>query len=216
MFARNRSNSRGDTLIEVLFATAVFGVVAVGSLNVMNQGLSTSQRALEVALVRQEIDAQAETLRFLNSAYATAYNDGAIAGDLAAQKWQPLMGNGFLNTAERGFGLNTSGKCPTTAADLSNKIFIMNTHTAEPKLISSISLGGGFSNDSSQEITPQVEYNADNSIKFVHGIWVEAVKVAGSGVQYSIDFHIRACWDSPNDSVPITLGTIVRLYVPQL
>ena len=30
-----------------------------------------------------------------------------------------------------------------------------------------------------------------------------------------IDFHIRACWDSPGQSVPVTIGTIVRLYEPR-
>ena len=50
----------GDTLIEVMLATAVFSAVAVGCLTVMNRGLSIAQQSLESTLVRQQIDAQAE------------------------------------------------------------------------------------------------------------------------------------------------------------
>ena len=57
----------GDTLIEVMLATAVFSAVAVGCLTVMNRGLSIAQQSLESTLVRQQIDAQAEMLRFVHN-----------------------------------------------------------------------------------------------------------------------------------------------------
>lgn len=76
---------RGDTIIEVLLAVTLFSVVAVGTMAVMNRGTSTAQRSLEVTLVRHQIDAQAELLRFV---HARATGPGALASDKAA--WQSL------------------------------------------------------------------------------------------------------------------------------
>lgn len=65
----HKPSPRGDTLIEVMFAVAIFGLVAIGTISLMNKGLATTQNSLEVTMARQEIDAQAEALRFLHSAY---------------------------------------------------------------------------------------------------------------------------------------------------
>ncbi|MCD8561780.1 hypothetical protein LRY29_01800 [Candidatus Saccharibacteria bacterium] len=62
-------------MIEVLFAITVFSLVVVSALALMNQGTAASQRALEVTLVRQQIDNQAETLRFLHESYVAAYGN---------------------------------------------------------------------------------------------------------------------------------------------
>ncbi len=62
-------HKRGDTLIEVMFAVAIFGMAAIGTISLMNKGLASTQNTLETTMARQEIDAQAEALRFLHSAY---------------------------------------------------------------------------------------------------------------------------------------------------
>ena len=64
-------HKRGDTLIEVMFAVAVFGLAAVGAIALMNTGLASVQNSLETTMARQEIDAQAEALRFIHDAYLT-------------------------------------------------------------------------------------------------------------------------------------------------
>ena len=66
-----KSFFRGDTLIEVMFAVAVFGLAAVGAIALMNTGLASVQNSLETTMARQEIDAQAEALRFIHDAYLT-------------------------------------------------------------------------------------------------------------------------------------------------
>ena len=71
--AQRKNLQRGDTLIEVLFAFAVLSLVIIGALTVMNQGTLASQRSLETTLVREEIDGQATTLRFLHDAYVAKY-----------------------------------------------------------------------------------------------------------------------------------------------
>lgn len=60
---------RGDTLIEVMLAVGIFSMVAVSVVSVMSGGTSSSQTALEATLAREEIDAQAETLRFIHRGY---------------------------------------------------------------------------------------------------------------------------------------------------
>jgi hypothetical protein len=47
-------------------------------------------------------------------------------------------------------------------------------------------------------------------------MWIEAT---GQGATVNnvgyIDFYIRACWDTVGQAMPVTLGTIVRLYDPK-
>jgi hypothetical protein len=61
----------------------------------------------------------------------------------------------------------------------------------------------------------QVIYNDDSSINEAYGLWIEAVPSTVTDGTAFVDFHIRACWDSPGSSAPMTLGTIVRLYEPK-
>lgn len=67
--------SRGDTLIEVMFAIAIFSMVAMVTMNMMNDGLNTAQRTLESEMARNEIDAQAESLRFIHDNYVAEYSN---------------------------------------------------------------------------------------------------------------------------------------------
>ncbi len=60
---------RGDTLIEVLIAIAVFSLVAILSITAMNLGVTNAETSLELATARTELNAQAEALRFLHSSY---------------------------------------------------------------------------------------------------------------------------------------------------
>ena len=60
---------RGDTIIEVMFAIAVFCLVAVISIAMMNMGVAQAEGSLEVVTTRNELNAQAEALRFIHSSY---------------------------------------------------------------------------------------------------------------------------------------------------
>lgn len=60
---------KGDTLIEVTLAVGIFSMVAVAVVSVMSSSTSGAQTALESTLTREEIDAQAEALRFIQSSY---------------------------------------------------------------------------------------------------------------------------------------------------
>lgn len=217
MLVRGNIKFRGDTLIEVLFAITIFSLVAVGGLSIMNQGTATSQRALEITLVRQEIDAQAETLRFLNSSYVSAYQSGvSLSSATPAGQWQ-LMENYIINdpiaSASNFGGLNTDNSCPDPQTikgsfflDTKNAKFV-DRKTGEGTMV---------------PVDTFSQINYDSLPISAEGIWIEAVRSAAisdkNDPQYNagyLDFHIRACWDSPGQSIPVTIGTIVRLYEPR-
>lgn len=60
---------KGDTLIEVTFSIAVFSLVSVISIQIMDRDLAMIQGTLEYEMARNEIDAQAEALRFIQNSY---------------------------------------------------------------------------------------------------------------------------------------------------
>lgn len=65
------AEKRGDTIIEVMFAIAIFAAVAIISIAMMNLGVANSERSLEMSTARDELNAQAEALRFIHSSYTS-------------------------------------------------------------------------------------------------------------------------------------------------
>ncbi|NTW62089.1 type II secretion system protein [Candidatus Saccharibacteria bacterium] len=201
-----RNENRGDTIVEVMFALAIFSLVAVGSLSIMNQGAATAQRALEITLVRNEIDAQAEALRFLNSSYIANFQRGSASyTNSGAEQWRQILDN----TVTTPSAWNTASSCP----DNPSKSFVVNTRKATLVTNTSVIVPAETS-------FSQVYYDGANTMSKAEGIWIEAIDPNvttdnNQGDADYVDFHIRACWDSPGQSVPVTLGTIVRLYEPR-
>lgn len=207
-----RFRQKGDTIVEVLFAFTIFAMVAVGSLTIMNQGTATAQRSLEITLVRQQIDAQAEAIRYVHHAYVAAYQGtGSVTTGVAAE-WTKMTskatGKGADNASS--FGTTAGTVCPSTVPG--QKPFILNARTARVwGTTPAMSVPAGAS------LPPfaQVVYNDDSSVSRAYGLWIEAVPSVNNNGPGFVDFHIRACWDSPGGVTPMTLGTIVRLYEPR-
>jgi len=207
----SESSSRGDTLVEVLFSVAIFSLIAVGGLSIMNQGSATAQRSLEITLVKQQVDAQAETLRFMNSSYISAFSTGSITG--VAQQWQSMVGSIDLNNKPDASDFGDNSGCKVLMDNLAGRYyFVLNTKKAMLVDKSSIGLAKTFS---------QVNYNTSSDITSADGIWIEAIHSKPNPLNPNnqttadyIDFHIRTCWDSPGQSAPVKIGTIVRLYEP--
>lgn len=208
-----RFKERGDTLIEVLFAISVFSFVVVGSLAIMNQGTAASQRSLEITLVRQQIDAQAETLRFMHDSYVAVYQSG-IAFNTSdglttpAEEWYKMLN---LITATNKTSASGVSDCPAktpTGSFVVDPLNVRFVASADKDLP-----GTSFA---------QIEYTSAGAFTAANGLWIEAIRsgnVTGDGGNQSnvgfIDFHILACWDSAGLSQPSTQGTIVRLYEPR-
>jgi type II secretory pathway pseudopilin PulG len=203
---RRRQTRRGDTLIEVLFAVSVFSLVVVSALALMNQGTAASQRSLEMTIVRQQMDNQADTLRFLHAAYVQAYYSGidlSAAPESPAKEYYKVTRQAAANTAgASAFGSVRCGTPPEHS-------FILDTSR------------GTIVDDSTIFKKPdtfaQLVYNGSGTLVSSNGLWIEGVRTnpsSGANAGY-IDFHIRACWDTLGMSVPMNLGTIVRLYEPR-
>jgi len=202
---------RGDTIIEVLFAVAVFAMVAVGSLSIMNQGTATAQRSLEITLVRQQVDAQAEAIRYIHQAYVAAYQKGGVAPTGTAAEWPKITSKTTGKGANGASDFSAIGQtCPTTTPG--EQPFILNARTA--------TLWGttpAMSPPAGGSLPPfaQVAYNTDSSIQGAFGIWIESVPSTNPDGPGFVDFHIRACWEGAGGSTASTIGTIVRLYEPR-
>jgi len=198
--------SNGDTMIEVLFAVTIFSMVAVGGLTIMNQGAASAQRSLEVTLVRQEIDAQAEALRILYEEIITQ----RITGGAASPEWRDITTGSLSKASASVFPssmIDATGSCRNPADSGGVGVaFIMSKNATPVKLISG-------TNGRAASVYSQVRYDASGSNPIAEGIWIEAERHANATGGYT-DFHIRACWSTVGQAQPITLGTIVRLYEP--
>ena len=208
---QSSNKEHGDTIIEVLFAVTIFAMIAVGSLSIMNQGTAASQRALEITLVRQQIDAQAEAIRFIHQAYVASFQQGATPTGTAAQ-WLAMTNKTTGKGADSPsvFGLIDNGQCPSVAPG--QKPFILNARTATVSNSTPL-----MSPPAGGSLPPfaEIVYNTDSSISNAYGLWVEAIPSTNAVGPGFVDFHIRACWDGPGSGDAVTLGTIVRLYEPR-
>lgn len=82
---------RGDTLIEVAIAIAVFSLVAIGVVSVVNGSTSAAQNALEVTVTREEIDAQAEALRYIQNSYVAGGRSNSANNEKYRALWHEIV-----------------------------------------------------------------------------------------------------------------------------
>lgn len=185
---------KGDTLIEVTLAVAVFSMVMVVGIGAMNGGMARTQASLQLSLARDAMNSQAETLRYINNIYLNKYASGS--GDMFS-KWREI-------TAKAKTSATRLNNCPAyqTAFNALNAIAI-NVNDKTFPLIT------GNGKITPANTYPQLAANGATS----QGMWIEVVKPPKAGSGY-YDFHIRACWIAPGNNTPTTLGTIVRLYDP--
>lgn len=219
-------HSRGDTLIEVLCATAVLSLISVGTLIVMNQGSSLAQRSLETTQVREQIDAQAETLRFLNNSYIANHKTGDVAGDYpigsASYNWVTLRDMAKTSSTINGSYIDLGkGVCPTASvtsggSNWGGDYFVLNVKKGGLPRIFKFDTSG-VSKVRDAETFAQVRYNGADEISNVDGMWIEVIEYGGSLSSYEsyLDFNIWACWVVPGQVKPAVIGTKVRLYDPR-
>ena len=226
-----KGRKTGDTLIEVTLAVGIFSMVAIAIIAVMNGGTSSSQTALETTLTREAIDAQAEALRFIQSAYIADMNSGKDEGNFT-DLWKDITDSAVdsvqLSTpsscaelyegdlfARHAFVINVnqlSASDPTSAlveAD-SDKLVQATTY---PRLI--------FSQNQATNSDSLVDHSHYPNLYRAEGIYVLAVKdnnstnISGSGKTSAFyDFYIRACWYGNGEETPSYISTVIRLYDP--
>jgi len=198
--------SRGDTIIEVMVAFAVFAMVAIGALTVMNKGTASAQNTLETTLVRQQIDNQAETLRFLHQAYLSKPDD-MTAGSLS-DKFRSIVT--LAKTANLSQPSTYGAPCTQTIPVAATSRFALDPATG--------SMVSGILPANATSAPPYAQVKTIPTGPTAYGMWIEPVRsnaTEANGTAQYIDFHVRACWNAVSSAPQRTLGTIVRLYVPE-
>lgn len=176
-------SQRGDTIVEVLISFAVFATLAIGTTTIMSRSLAMAEQGLETTLVRQQIDAQADLLRY--------------ARDTRSDAWEQIKNNATTDAPAY-----TVDKCMND--DPAGNRFIVTRSGSDVRRssISSFAKAGYYS---------KIDYNTDTSEgMWIQAVRVNPV--AGSNALIAYDMHIRACWESVGRNTPIMIGTIVRLY----
>ena len=190
----SRNYQQGDTLIEVVLAFGIFTLAAMTTMSLINSGLATTQRSLEITLVRQQIDAQGEMLRYLR--------------DTNNSTWTALISN-LVNTP---LSLQASCQEASTLASAS-AFYVRPTVNDDPSDTTFTRQAISSSTFLSQpETYAKIDYSSGAAQS--QGIWIQAAfaqQKSGSTVK-AYDFYIHACWQSVGVSTPMTLGTIVRIY----
>ncbi len=205
---------RGDTMIEVLFAITIFSIVAVGGLTIMNKGAASAQRSLEITLVRQEMDAQAEALRMMyDEAIAEKSTSGYNGSGPATTRWQAILDKRVASATAFSDMVSTNGVNCRLPSEITGA-FVVNARTG---VIDEAPVGWNAQPSIYARIIYQ-DPSDGSAIRFAEGIWIEAIRGTSviPGVPEYTDFHIRACWSTVGQSRPVTLGTIVRLHEPSL
>lgn len=212
---------RGDTIIEVLLAITIFSLLAVGAIAVMNQGTNSAQRALEITQVRQQIDAQAEALRYVHQNYIFSLGqdqNGSVDESLSSG-WGDVREAAIAsdNDGVTAFGVNGATSCNSIPVHA----FILDARKASLSSILPLSLSDTELDASTLPPYAQVVYSPGEAgevgaIQQSYGIWIEATRAEAVNQVSYINFHIRACWENPGSGAAMTLGTIVRLYDPSV
>lgn len=232
---------RGDTMVEVLFSIAVFGLVAVISITVMNSGVYTAEATLELSMARNEIDAQSEAVRFIHNSFLSE-REFANENQEYRNLWLRLKK--YTNEADSNAVQPLSVEsCSTRYSNQASKsIFgrrtvIFNTRKIDPKnpasTIYSASENSSVFRESS--LYPRLIFHSGASdsdatlretytaLEAAEGIWVIPIKSSSTVKAFDntnqpefYDFHVYTCWAAPGRSRATTIGTIIRLYNPEL
>ena len=265
-----KRHSQGDTLIEVTIAIGIFTLIAISVVAVVSVSTSGAQSALENTLTREEVDAQAEALRFIQSAYyednknkenfgsqivAQDYKD--TKEDLYLAIWNKIVSiienNNNVDDMENIVADDVLKFNPTSCNELyedgENGKQLLKDQGAfilDLKKLGSYKEGEDvkqFAEDIVFNINegdndklfipastyPQIEYDNNDNIKSVQGIYVVGVKdvakttiVSQDGEVVNIgtdsayyDFYIRSCWYNSGSENLSKVSTSVRLRDPE-
>lgn len=233
----HQKHRRGDTLIEVAIAITVFCLISILSVSLMDRNLSTVQGSLELTMTRNEIDAQAEALRYIHDSVISEYNTG---DDTYQALWNKLTelaknpndissfdteqcrnytNNNGANYAssiarDNGFIINSRNINPKsvdeTIIQAKNNTSTFTTSSLYPRLI--FTTNGNNSANNSDQLT---ETNLYTQIARAEGIWVVAAKDGNDPSEF-VDYYIRSCWYAPGNNNPSTISTVLRLYNPDI
>lgn len=190
---------RGDTLVEVSLAIGIFSMVAIAAVSVINGSTNGAQSSLESTITREEIDGQAEALRFIQSAYIAGGQVEDARTSKYATLWQNIASRAIdisrMNNAQKDAILKYN---PTSCSELYNsgilasqKAFIINTRAMSSNNWSRIVVNYDAGTFRETPTYPRIVYNGlssdelydpanvtNYSITSAEGIYIIAVRDA--------------------------------------
>lgn len=176
---------RGETIVEAIIAFGIFSAIVTGTILIMNRGVSMAQKSLEMTLVREQVDGQAEMLRYIRNNLPLLWND--------------ITSPTRIQANPKALSPNTA-TCDTPS---SNAYFIRGIENANPLVVPTSSVANyGL---------PTTYASINHATARSSGIWVETTVAEGTN-PVAYDFRVHACWNTSGDSIPVSMGTIVRLY----
>jgi len=232
---------KGDTLVEVTLAVGIFSMIAIAIVAVMSNGVASAQTALETTLTREEIDTQAEAIRFIHSSYIASVN----------QKENPYreLWNAIVDKAKT-FELASEDSDiqsvvqfnPSSCEDLYNPTTsqtIGHAFIINPRKLASLNDPNEVVISQNQNMFrpastyPRLVYTDKTNdgegllerkeeLFSVEGIYVIAVKdynttiIGDKSSSAFYDFYIRTCWYGNKSSDASTISTVMRLYDPNI
>lgn len=186
-----RNSERGDTLVEVLIATAILGAAIVGGLTIMNFGYSIASNAVERTQVEATMNSQLSLIRYARDGYLRANQQ---ATDPASRLWVQI--NSKATT-----GVSSETVCTGSTPAPTNGFYVRDDFATLGNTGSVVDYSGTVANGLARPGT---------------GMWVEARKSrdADTTVKY-IDFYVKACWEAVGSNPQQEARTVMRLYVTQ-
>ncbi len=185
------SNQRGDTLVEVLVAIVVLGMVIVGAITIMTRGLAAGQQALEHSQVRQSVASQIQMLQILRDQYAA--NPASVNGSV----WASIVSTSNEQP------IDYTNDCTVTSAKSASAFYLQNTGTQIQQTLFDPTLKPVAAAQPGQ------------------GLWIETIRSHEDPSSPSnsirpgyIDFVVRACWQGVGSAVQEQTVTGTRLYDP--
>lgn len=194
---------RGDTIIEMVVAFAVLSLAAIVTMAIMNKGIAMSQQSLETTLVRQQMDSQAEIVRYLHSTSHPVWK--ALIGSDA------VAGNADDKLATTVLPLNDAA-CPA-AAKLKTGAVRAFYVTPTPGVLGDFTLVDvDAATYADAETYARIDYPTLSAPSKSKGVWMQVALAEDKKGVPAYDVYVHGCWYTVGQAQPRTLGTIVRLY----
>ncbi len=218
---------RGDTLIEVMFAIAVFSMVAIISITMMNSGVAGGERSLELVTARNEVNAQAEALRFIHAAYTSELVLPTCETDLSGKcqqyekLWKKIVNNAIeLSTDEKLPIPQPLNSCQEVYDDKNallreTNAFVLNTRAIGSKTSEGTYIGiheaGSDKLFSPATLGARIVYIKDDG-EFSENGDNSAEKMSSNSVLYDKVGHVEGIWDFAVKSKERADGGVPRFY----
>ncbi|MCL2002138.1 hypothetical protein FWG76_01900 [Candidatus Saccharibacteria bacterium] len=228
---------KGETIVEVMFAVAIFGAVAMVAIQMMNRGSVVAQAAVEAQQARNEMDAQASAIKFIHDGFlAEREHHNSANTDPPSRQFEELWNLITSSARTAAPPYHDNDTCTDVMSNdepfYGNQAFIINTRALRPRGAPGYDASNIVRRPSDTSfivapIYPRLVFTGDDvtltetaifdDVSSVEGLQVFAIesnkRINGQPEYY--DFHIRACWRPAGQLRDSKLSTITRALNPK-